>query len=292
MTVFGGNDGALDLTVSGGTKPYTYLWNTGATNEDLKDLTAGTYSVTITDSKGCITTADATVNEPNISQKPDLEITNVPDKTIYSKEGEIIEYTITVKNTGNLVLTDVEVSCDANDFYSLTEDEFAPNEQKFFKVNYAVTLDDLFATKIENVAKVTAVASVTGEIIKRKAVAVTNFKCEQFSRRSIKIPELITPNGDNINDVWEIDNLVNATICNGGNDKNLVNKVMIFNRWGIKVYEKANYMLDQERFDGVSELNDNLPDGTYFYILELKREDDKPISIVGYLYIVRGAENR
>jgi SprB repeat len=49
----GQNTGAINITASGGTPGYTYLWNTGATTEDRTGLAAGTYSVTVTDSKGC-----------------------------------------------------------------------------------------------------------------------------------------------------------------------------------------------------------------------------------------------
>lgn len=60
----GQNDGDIYLTVTGGTAPYTYLWSTSATTQDLIDVGAGTYSVTITDSKGCISTRTVTITQP------------------------------------------------------------------------------------------------------------------------------------------------------------------------------------------------------------------------------------
>ncbi len=63
----GSNDGSINLTVTGGASctAYTYLWSNGATTEDVSNLTAGSYSVTITDANGCSTTSNFTLTEPD-----------------------------------------------------------------------------------------------------------------------------------------------------------------------------------------------------------------------------------
>lgn len=58
-------DGGIDYTVSGGSPNYTYLWNNGQTTEDLNDLPAGTYNITVTDVNGCTIDTSITLTEPD-----------------------------------------------------------------------------------------------------------------------------------------------------------------------------------------------------------------------------------
>ncbi len=64
ISCFSGNNGAIDLTASGGTQPYTYLWSTGSTQEDLSGVSAGTYTVTVTDANGCTSSSTETIQQP------------------------------------------------------------------------------------------------------------------------------------------------------------------------------------------------------------------------------------
>jgi uncharacterized repeat protein (TIGR02543 family) len=61
---FGQATGSIDVSVSGGTAPYSYLWADGPTTEDRSSLVAGPYSLTITDVNGCSTVLNVTITEP------------------------------------------------------------------------------------------------------------------------------------------------------------------------------------------------------------------------------------
>ena len=65
VSCFGGSNGSIDLTVSGGQAPYTFLWNDAVINEDRSAIMAGTYMVTVTDANGCFDTDSFVVNQPN-----------------------------------------------------------------------------------------------------------------------------------------------------------------------------------------------------------------------------------
>ena len=60
---FGGNGSATAATATGGTAPYTYAWNGGATSTNVTNtsLSAGTYTVNVTDAHGCVVNSAGTV---------------------------------------------------------------------------------------------------------------------------------------------------------------------------------------------------------------------------------------
>ncbi len=61
---FGEATGAVNSIVSGGISPYTYVWSNGSSTANITNVTAGTYSVTVTDANGCSKTSNATVSQP------------------------------------------------------------------------------------------------------------------------------------------------------------------------------------------------------------------------------------
>jgi hypothetical protein len=81
-------DGRIDLEPSGGVAPYTYEWSTGATDQDLEQVPAGSYHVTVADANGCTTTfhslvvqspgpiAGAIIAEPTAERYEQLQFTS------------------------------------------------------------------------------------------------------------------------------------------------------------------------------------------------------------------------
>ena len=68
ISCFGQTNGSINANASGGTTPYTYLWNdiAGSTSSTISGLSAGTYTVVVTDSNGCSYTDSATIVEPTL----------------------------------------------------------------------------------------------------------------------------------------------------------------------------------------------------------------------------------
>ena len=82
----------------------------------------------------------------------------------------------------------------------------------------------------------------------------------------------MSPNGDGVNDVFYISNIEDFP----------ENELTIYNRWGNKVYTTEGY---SNTWEGTWRGDRQVPDGTYFYILELKGEDNRVFK--GYLEIHR-----
>ncbi|WDF66557.1 HYR-like domain-containing protein [Flavobacterium sp. KACC 22763] len=115
-----------------------------------------------------------------------------------------------------------------------------------------------------------------------------NDDCKVLACGNVLVHNAFSPNGDNINDFFKIDN-IDDTTCYPGNS------VEIYNRWGVLVFETTNYNNTTNAFDGTSrgrttvKQSDGLPTGTYFYIINYKSLDGnnnvQEHKLDGYLYL-------
>jgi gliding motility-associated-like protein len=109
-----------------------------------------------------------------------------------------------------------------------------------------------------------------------KLMAQDIFGCSASADLNVKlvrnpvVPNVFTPNGDGVNDTWQVKNLAEYTDC----------VLNIYNRYGQQVYQCKGYPKD---WDGSSN-GKPLPAGTYYYVIDL-RINVKPLS--GFVDIVR-----
>ncbi|MEP2486059.1 MAG: hypothetical protein ABJH64_13800, partial [Algoriphagus sp.] len=87
----------------------------------------------------------------NAAVNPQLDVVKTVDKSGFIEVGEVLTYTITVTNSGNMTLTDVVVE-DPNTDLNDTIDELAPGESKSYTETYEVVQDDLNLGSISNTA--------------------------------------------------------------------------------------------------------------------------------------------
>lgn len=103
---------------------------------------------------------------------------------------------------------------------------------------------------------------------------------EDILDQKLIVYNAISPNGDGINDAFHIK----------GIDQYPDNKVEIYNRWGVKVFDTKSYNESDNMFRGYSDgratinRGEKLPTGTYFYILKYNNTK-KVVEQSGYLYI-------
>jgi gliding motility-associated-like protein len=103
-----------------------------------------------------------------------------------------------------------------------------------------------------------------------------NVDCVPCGRDDITASKTVTPNGDGVNDYFEIKGVEN---CDFRFD------IMLFNRWGSKVYEGVDYRNDWGGFSPNNAFGSSgmLPAGTYYYILKVTNRDFEPVN--GYIYL-------
>jgi gliding motility-associated-like protein len=99
--------------------------------------------------------------------------------------------------------------------------------------------------------EITISAKNSHNCFKTKTISINDLFCD--------IPNVITPNDDDFNDSFDLTLL---------NPKNLI----IYNRWGVKVYEKENYLSE---WHGQNNKDKRLPDGVYFYVIDLQSGESK-----------------
>ncbi|WP_430614900.1 gliding motility-associated C-terminal domain-containing protein [Flavobacterium sp. JP2137] len=109
-------------------------------------------------------------------------------------------------------------------------------------------------------------------------------KVKEKQVEHIIIYNAVSPNGDGINDYFIIENI----------EQFPNNTVQIYNRWGVKVFGTTNYNTSGNVFNGVSDgrgtlqKSDNLPTGTYYYIITYEYTDSSGTHTVkkaGYLHL-------
>jgi gliding motility-associated-like protein/uncharacterized repeat protein (TIGR01451 family) len=190
-----------------------------------------------------------------------------------------ITYTIRVTNSGNTTLTGVTLT-DPLTGLNVSVGTILPGEVRAYTTSYIVKVSDESAGKVENTASAQGSVPGGGNVNGSATVTDKVTKCE------VIIPEIFSPNGDGNQDYFRvkcIEKYPNASI-------------VVFNRWGNKVYEKANYgnatiwgptdgwwdgkCNTKWKLGGEDEL---LPAATYFYILNLNDGSGKRHQ--GYVFL-------
>jgi gliding motility-associated-like protein len=185
---------------------------------------------------------------------------DVQEQSLLGCVGQLKIETITVSTIPSIIITTNSPVCENSSIFLRSETIAADH--------YFWTGPDGYSSFDQNTEIVSAALSDAGiysfyasnngcnSIPSTVNIAVKNCDNVDFN-----IPEGFSPNGDGINDFFVI----------RGIDRYPNNKILFFNRWGNKVYEANNY---QNTWDGTVTKGlhigaDQLPAGTYFYVLDL-----------------------
>ncbi len=169
VSCFGLSDGWIKVSANQGTAPYRFLWNNNDSTALSKNLSAGNYSVTVTDAGSCTATGAYTVSEPPaiVSSISNTNIVNIGESTL-------LDLTVSPTSNYSYLWTNAStLSC------STCED---PTASPIINTNYSVIIVDN-----TNGCKDTAYTSLAVDATKR-----------------YYIPTAFSPNGDGKNDVFMV----------------------------------------------------------------------------------------
>ena len=268
----------------------SYLWT--PSNLTTSSITAGAGTITLTvDSNGCSATTSVVVTRPQASPQIAIPSFVCPGNSILvtATGGSFDSYlwsngdttSTTTASSGPISLTVTQNGCSfstsgtVQTFASPTAD-FTISPEKSAQPNADITFTNASSSSATGWSwnfDATGIGSTSAEATGEgpfdwiydlqgtytiTLTVVDANGCESSTSQDylivsdIIVPNVITPNGDNLNDLLVFQNLDPSTFTN---------KLEVFNRWGLKVHSETNYKNDWD--GGV------LSDGTYFYILEV-----------------------
>lgn len=241
-------DGVAETQVTGGTLPYGYSWNdpSGQTGGTAIDLGAGTFTVTVTDAQGCTAQAQATIDPPANPLTADFSLN--PETGL-----QPLDITITNLSQGGTAYE--WIFGDGNTVTTFNTDPF----------QYLYADSGTFTLTLVAYNDVTG-CSDTMRLENGIYVEPTSF---------IRVPNVITPNGDGINDMFPIDPIQNNFFP--FDIRNIYDfKGEIFNRWGEKVYDWTQPLAG---WDGRTTSGLELVNGTYFFAITAKGVDGDKVTM-------------
>ena len=311
VSINGTSDGSITTTASGGITPYTFDWNTGAfTTQDLTGISAGIYSLVMTDSNGCTITVVDTLTEPTplVITASSLQSVVCPDDTtgialavasgavppyqLTWDFGSTVDYvtglsygiyTVTATDTNGAVATDT-VLIDALDY----DCDGIYNVDEGGSPNGGGGLGDVDGDGIPNQEDEDSDGDGLPDdqefdydndgvgFDDCDGDGIPNFLDPDLCE--LLVPAVFTPNDDGDNDYWEILGIMAFPD----------NNVKIFNRWGELVYSKEGYNNEfNGRANTRTQMNGGdglLPTGTYYYVVKVYETGD---IYTGYVYITK-----
>ena len=303
-------DGQAALTVNGGTGGYTFNWNpTGQVNSTATNLCFGSYQVTITDNSGCSILQTVNVgsldtilafagNDTSVCATNSVTLNGTTIGLVTGVEWFVLPGMVSLGTNNSVVVSSAVAGtvcyvfeaygvCNGFDTVCVTY-----NPQPVANAGDDITILEGTSTQLnasgggtyvwapaEGLSDTTISSPIANPLVTTTyTVTVTSAEgCTSTDEvvvtviPTIRFPDGITPNGDGKNDTWVIDYI----------DQYPNHVVEIYNRWGELLYRSTAYKND---WDGTYN-GENLPVGTYYYVIELNDGKTKPFT--GPLTVLR-----